>query len=200
MADDDIEGLAAEYVLGSLKPAERRQVEALCKKDASLADAIHAWQRRLEPLSVLGPEVAPPSHLFDRILAQISAPPRPIARFPVTRARFLGMRRTPFVIGASALAACIALVAMHILMRKPAIEVAKPQLEDTHTMSQQIKMDCSTLYKDFWQQFDREKFATISASRLAGTSRMALLAYDACEAGDEQDAKEIFERLSKVKF
>jgi hypothetical protein len=29
---------------------------------------------------------------------------------------------------------------------------------------------------------------------------MALRAYDACEAGDEQDAKEIFERLSKVKF
>jgi anti-sigma-K factor RskA len=200
MADDDIEGLAAEYALGSLTPAERRYVDALSKKDALLADAINAWQRRLEPLSVLGPEVAPPSYLLDRIVAQISASPRPIARFPMTGGRLRGMRRTRLVIGASALAACIALVAMYILMRTPAIEVAKPQLEGTRSMRQQIKMDCSTLYKDFWQKFDRETFATISASRLAGTSRMALRAYDACVAGDEQDAKAIFERLSKVKF
>jgi len=31
------------------------------------------------------------------------------------------------------------------------------------------------------------------------SSRMALRAYAACEAGDEQDAKAIFERLNKVK-
>jgi len=200
MADDDIEGLAAEYVLGSLDPAERRQVDALCKKDALLADAINAWQRRLAPLSLQGPEVAPPSHLLDRILAQLSGPPRQTARFPMTRGRLRGMRRTPFVIGAGALAACIALAAVYILMRTPTIEAAKPRLEDTSSVRQQIKMDCSTLYKDFWQTFAREKLATISATQLAGTSRMALRAYDACEAGDEQDAKAIFERLGKVQF
>ena len=29
---------------------------------------------------------------------------------------------------------------------------------------------------------------------------MALRAYDACEAGDEQDAKALFDRLNKMSF
>ena len=64
----------------------------------------------------------------------------------------------------------------------------------------QTKMDCSRLYKDFWEKFDREKYAKISAEQLAGVSRMALRAYDACQAGDEQDAKALFDRLSKMQF
>ena len=64
----------------------------------------------------------------------------------------------------------------------------------------QTKMDCSRLYKDFWEKFDREKFAKISAEQLAGVSRMALRAYDACQAGDEQDARALFDRLSKMAF
>src|SRR6478609_7831662 len=46
--------------------------------------------------------------------------------------------------------------------------------------SAQTKMDCSRLYKDFWEKMDREKFAKISAEQLAGVSRLALRAYDAC--------------------
>jgi hypothetical protein len=64
----------------------------------------------------------------------------------------------------------------------------------------QTKMDCSRLYKDFWEKFDREKFAKISAEQLAGVSRMALRAYDACQAGDEQDAKALFDRLGRMQF
>jgi hypothetical protein len=64
----------------------------------------------------------------------------------------------------------------------------------------QTKMDCSRLYKDFWEKMDRGKFAKISAEQLAGVSRMALRAYDACQAGDEQDAKALFDRLSKMSF
>jgi hypothetical protein len=64
----------------------------------------------------------------------------------------------------------------------------------------QTKMDCSRLYKDFWEKFDREKFAKISAEQLSGVSRMALRAYDACQAGDEQDARALFDRLSKMQF
>jgi hypothetical protein len=198
MADDDIEGLAAEYVLGSLKPAERRLVGALRRKDQSLADAINAWERRLEPLSIVGPDIAPPSHLFDRILTQISATPRPIGRFSWISERLRGMPQSPFVLGAGALGACIVLVAMGVLMHR--VDVAKPQLEDARSMRQQTKMDCNTLYKGFWQKFDHQQFAAISAAQLAGTSRMALRAYDACAAGDEQDAKAIFERLNNLRF
>jgi hypothetical protein len=64
----------------------------------------------------------------------------------------------------------------------------------------QTKMDCSRLYKDFWEKFDREKYAKISAEQLSGVSRMALRAYDACQAGDEQDAKALFDRLNKMSF
>ena len=64
----------------------------------------------------------------------------------------------------------------------------------------QTKMDCSRLYKDFWEKFDREKYAKISAEQLAGVSRMALRAYDACQAGDELDAKALFDRLNKMTF
>ena len=64
----------------------------------------------------------------------------------------------------------------------------------------QTKMDCSRLYKDFWEKFDHEKYAKISAEQLAGVSRMALRTYDACQAGDEQDAKALFDRLSKMTF
>ena len=40
----------------------------------------------------------------------------------------------------------------------------------------------------------------ISPEQLAGVSRMALRAYDACQAGDELDAKALFDRLDKMKF
>jgi anti-sigma factor RsiW len=70
--DDDIDGLAAEYVLGSLDPAERRQVDARRQTDALLAAAVAAWERRLAPLSERGRDAAPPAHLFAGILAHVS--------------------------------------------------------------------------------------------------------------------------------
>ena len=36
--DEDIDGLAAEYVLDSLDPRERREVEERCKRDRQLCD------------------------------------------------------------------------------------------------------------------------------------------------------------------
>jgi hypothetical protein len=66
--------------------------------------------------------------------------------------------------------------------------------------SAQGKMDCGKAYKGFWEKLDREKYAKISAEQLAGVSRMALRAYDACQAGDELEAKELFERLDRMKF
>jgi hypothetical protein len=40
----------------------------------------------------------------------------------------------------------------------------------------------------------------ISAAQLAGVSRMALRAYDACQAGDELDANALFRRLDRIRF
>ena len=64
----------------------------------------------------------------------------------------------------------------------------------------QGKMDCGKAYKGFWDKLEREKYAKISPEQLAGVSRLALRAYDACQAGDEQDAKALFDRLERMKF
>jgi hypothetical protein len=62
----------------------------------------------------------------------------------------------------------------------------------------QGKMDCGKAYKGFWEKLERERYAKVSADQLAGISRLALRAYDACQAGDEQDARELFERLERL--
>ena len=64
--------------------------------------------------------------------------------------------------------------------------------------SAQGKMDCGKAYKGFWDKLERDKYAKISPEQLAGVSRMALRAYDACQAGDEQDAKQTFERIAAL--
>jgi hypothetical protein len=64
----------------------------------------------------------------------------------------------------------------------------------------QGKMDCGKAYKGFWEKIERERYAKVSPEQLAGVSRLALRAYDACQAGDDQDAKALFDRLDKMKF
>jgi hypothetical protein len=67
-------------------------------------------------------------------------------------------------------------------------------------VSAQGKLDCGKAYKGFWDKLEREKYSKITPEQLAGVSRMALRAYDACQAGDDQDARALFERLDKMKF
>ena len=64
----------------------------------------------------------------------------------------------------------------------------------------QDKMDCGKAYKGFWEKLERDKYARISPEQLAGVSRMALRAYDACQAGDEQEAKQSFEKVAALAF
>jgi anti-sigma-K factor RskA len=191
--EDDIDGLAAEYVLGSLDPAEREHVDARRKTDASLADAIEAWQRRLGPLSEQAPGIEPPPHLLDSILSRISTQGPPTARTAeIVPFRRSSGRRLRIAISAGALAACLALAIVWLTHTPPPGEPPPP--------TQVTDVGCGSRYKDFWENFDRQKYARIPAEQLAGVSRMALRAYDACEAGDEQDAKSLFERLQRMPF
>jgi hypothetical protein len=166
--EDDIDGLAGEYVLGSLDAAERRQVDARRQADASLAAAIAAWEHRLAPLSVRGEGVTPPAHLFDGILSHISG----------QAAQSTGTVVVPLRRAAGRRWASVGLLSY----QQP-------------TSLVQGKMDCGKLYKDFWQKRDPQSYARTSPEQLAGISRMALRAYDACQAGDEQDAKALLARL-----
>lgn len=188
--DDDIDGLAGEYVLGSLDPAERAGVNARRSADISLAAAIEACQRRLDPLSESAPGISPPADLFDTILSRISGeighligPSRVIA-LPRNRRRWKRI-----AIGASALAACLALAIGWVIHTQPG---RSPKYVAT--------MDCSRLYKEFWGKLENDNYARISAEQLAGVSRMTLRAYDACQAGDELDANALFKRLDRLRF
>ncbi len=58
---EDMEVLAAEFALGSLPPAERREAESLMASDPAFAARVTAWERRLIPLALaLEPVEAPP--------------------------------------------------------------------------------------------------------------------------------------------
>ena len=188
--DDDIDGLAGEYVLGSLDPAERAGVNARRSADIPLAAAIEAWQRRLDPLSESALGISPPADLFDTILSRISGEigqpigPTQVIALPGNRKSW---KRT--AIGAGALAACLALAIGWVIHTQPG---TSPKHIAT--------MDCSRLYKEFWGKLENDNYARIAAEQLAGVSRMALRAYDACQAGDELDANALFKRLDHLRF
>lgn len=68
---DDIDALAAEYVLGTLTHAERSEAEARRASDAAFNASVLAWERRLGPLSDAVAPVEPPPGLYSKIRAQI---------------------------------------------------------------------------------------------------------------------------------
>jgi len=72
---DEIEGLAAEYILGTLDAAERRAAEARIAADPAFRELVADWERHLQPLADGVPPVAPSAGHFDRVLAAIDAAP-----------------------------------------------------------------------------------------------------------------------------
>lgn len=68
---DDIEGLAAEFVLGTLTREERQVVADRRVTDKALDLAIEAWERRLAPLIETISPVTPSPNLYDKLRAQI---------------------------------------------------------------------------------------------------------------------------------
>jgi hypothetical protein len=179
---EDIDGLAAEYVLGTLEPGERRQVNLRRQTDASLSAAIDAWEQRLGPLNERGGGVEPSAHLLDRVVLRISDQARQSEVAQVIPLRRASGHRWAVWSGVSALAASLVLAILWSLPRLP-------------SPPEHSKLDCGKLYKNFWQTRDAESYARISSEQLAGISHLALRAYDACQAGDEQDAKALLARL-----
>lgn len=70
---EDIDGLAAEYVLGTLDATERTAVAARRRRENELDAAIGDWERRLAPLADAIPAVAPPAGIFSRIETQLGS-------------------------------------------------------------------------------------------------------------------------------
>jgi anti-sigma-K factor RskA len=104
---EDIDGLAAEYVLGSLEPSERKAVNERRKHETALNEAIAAWESRLAPLNDDLPGVAPPADLSDEVLSRVrNATRRGTALSPVQRRKDW---RSALLAGTVALAACLLL-------------------------------------------------------------------------------------------
>lgn len=73
--DDEKNGLAAEYALGTLDADERAQADALILADADFAAAVRQWERRLGELNVLVAPVEPPAPVWDKINASLADAP-----------------------------------------------------------------------------------------------------------------------------
>src|SRR5262245_964325 len=58
-------------------------------------------------------------------------------------------------------------------------------------VSAQGKMDCSAAYKGFMDKFQPDQGA-MAGDQIANVHRLALRAYDACQAGDEFNARQLF--------
>src|SRR3954467_6134947 len=71
--EEDKDGFAAEYVLGTLDAEERAQADALMLVDTAFAASVRGWERRLgEPTAMVAP-VAPPAPPWERIKAGLAS-------------------------------------------------------------------------------------------------------------------------------
>jgi anti-sigma-K factor RskA len=89
MVDDDLDALAAEYVLGTLSAEERNQAEALLVVDPGFVEIVHQWERRLGELNVMVEAVEPPQQVWEKITSEVAAlvrlaPAQPGAPTPVS--------------------------------------------------------------------------------------------------------------------
>jgi anti-sigma-K factor RskA len=111
------DGLAAEYVLGTLEAAEKAEAEGLLKADKGFAAEVEAWRRRLDPLLVADP-APPPAAALDGIFAAIDAEAGELQSEMFDLRRRLGFwRRT--AAAAAGLAACLLGALVLIGLREP---------------------------------------------------------------------------------
>ncbi|MBI3513007.1 MAG: anti-sigma factor [Proteobacteria bacterium] len=81
--DPALDVLAGEYVLGTLRGAERQAFEARLAREPTLRAQVRAWEDRFAPLGLAVAPVAPPATLWpaiERALAPPALAPAPRAR------------------------------------------------------------------------------------------------------------------------
>lgn len=70
---DERDELASEYVLGTLSPERRTEVQQRLRDDHALRRAVDGWERRLLGLTELAEPVTPSPHLWHRIERSLNA-------------------------------------------------------------------------------------------------------------------------------
>ena len=124
---EDIDMLAAEYVLGTLDAAERTAVAARRQREPDLDAAIEAWQRRMSPLDEGIAPVPPPREMLERIEARLDGPRATDrvgvsgdgARIGTLERRVAFWRRATAMAGAVAAALALVLVMRDTLLPGP---------------------------------------------------------------------------------
>lgn len=64
---DNLDDLAAEYVLGTLAHEQRQALVRRLEHDRALREAVDAWEQRLQPMQALASEHPPSAYLWQRI-------------------------------------------------------------------------------------------------------------------------------------
>lgn len=72
MNDDDLDALAAEYVLGTLDLDERSRAQVLLGMDQGFAANVRVWERRLGELHLMVEAVEPDAAVWGRVKARIA--------------------------------------------------------------------------------------------------------------------------------
>lgn len=67
--DSDI--LAAEYVLGLLEAAPRRDAASRIERDPDFAARVETWQRHLEPMNMAYEITVPPAHIKQKLMHRL---------------------------------------------------------------------------------------------------------------------------------
>ena len=162
---EDIDLLAAEYVLGTLDAGERAGVADRRTREPSLEAAIQAWQQRLSPLDETISGIAPPADMLTRIERRITghagAPPVTPARRGAGNVidlerRLSRWRRAAYA--ASALAACLALaigLRETVLAPTPPRYVAVFQKDDASPALQRARSEARRLKSELERSLDR---------------------------------------------
>ena len=104
---EDRGGLAAEYALGTLDGAERRDAERLLATDPDFAGLVEEWERRLSPLALALEPIEAPPHIRGNVMRAIAGDGKTSATVIELRRR--AARWRGLALGASALAAALAL-------------------------------------------------------------------------------------------
>lgn len=126
--DHDIEWLAAEYVLGSLTPAERSAIALRSRTDKRLGAAIAGWEKRLGPLVHREPGMPAPEAALHGVLATIGKNAR-AAQDGATVIPLHGrVRQWRMTAGALAAASALLAVALGVLWQRSMTEPGGPML------------------------------------------------------------------------
>ena len=80
---DDLDDLAAEYVLGTLSGDERAAFEARLQRDPAAMSAVARWAQRLQPLADAVTPAVPPATLWQRIEREAALPTLARTRRPL---------------------------------------------------------------------------------------------------------------------